>query len=126
MPAVHLVNLNQKAVLWEKAGLDSHGRITVSAPREVRCRWTEGDNQVTDMNGQPVTINGQLRCDEDIPLGSILHIGSLDSWEEDRDNDVAGDYLEVQTRTVTPDIKGRATAHTYGATFYRDTLPTVV
>lgn len=122
MPNVEVMNLLQKAVLWERSAVDRYGEPTVSDPVEIDVRWEEGLQETIDAEGTPVAASGTVDVDQDIPVGSILWLGEL----ADLPDPVTSGLVEVVSSDKVPDIKGRVYARSVTVRKWRASLPTIV
>jgi hypothetical protein len=122
MPAPELNGRHQKAVLWEKVGLDNYGNPTLDAsPVEIVVRWEEGRSESIDDNGNPIGVDAQVIVAQEIPVGSIMWRGALANLP----NPPTG-LKQVISYNETPDIKGRVTFRKVSLVRYSETLPTTV
>lgn len=118
---VENASLTSKAVLWEAAGHDRHGKVQVSAAVEIDCRWEEGRRASVDVQGTPIAVDVTMFVDQEVAAESIVWHGEL----VDLPSPPTGLY-QVVLVNYTPDIKGIETQRDVGLKKYSDSLPEVV
>ncbi len=130
MPPQELAYRLQKALLWEKEGINSYGEPIIAAtPIELDVRWGTGKNRtVTGPNGEPIAIDGTIIVDRRITIGSIMWLGSLSQWygtgsAETSVVEPRPELMQTITYDDTPDIKNRAHYREVGVMYFRGTLP---
>lgn len=75
---LEVMDLNQRAVLWEKTGVDAYGDDIVSpSPQEISVRWVPTKMIVKDPQGQPVQVDAVMTTGTSVALGSVCWLGEL-------------------------------------------------
>lgn len=123
MPAPETSNRYQHAVLWERTGADRYGEPTRGEPVELRVRWVQKRGEVTDAQGNRTPLDAAVVVDRQIPVGSLLWLGTLDSWQGTGSVGADSELHEVVTYSETPDVKGRVALRSVGLKRFRDALP---
>lgn len=146
MPAPEHDNRRQKAVLWTRKGVNRQGQLKLNSPAEIIVRWKWVKREIVDRQGNTVAIDAEVVTVQDIPVGSVLWLGSVDdlpggapswsdawgdSWSDAWGSEEAGgglpteDVMQVITAPTTPDIKGRFKMRTLMLMRMKDTMPEV-
>lgn len=122
MPAPEHDNRRQKAVLWTRKGVNRQGQVTLNDPVEIMVRWKWVKREMVDRQGNTIAIDAEVVTVQDVAVGSVMWLGSLD--------DLPGtallpevDAMAVVSAPTTPDIKGRFKARTLMLMRIKDTLP---
>lgn len=78
MPAIETMHCHDDALLWEVVGYGADGQPVIeSEPTAIKCRWEEEYKEVVDRKGNSVLSVAKVVVKEDIPVGSILFLGTL-------------------------------------------------
>ena len=121
MPPIETMERNQKAVLWEKSGTDRYGEPTLEAPVEIDVRWNDKAPALANSpNKETERIDATAVVAQDIPLGSDMWLGTLNSWYGVGS---AGDGTNVVTvirSRKVPDLKAVNIWREIGMTRKRD------
>lgn len=127
MPPLETMDLKQRAVVWPLVGTDRYGEPTVSdTPREVPVRWTWTRREMTDPQGNTIVVDAQAVVNEDIKVGSLMWLSTLDDlpagtgWSLSEFDE---ELMRVVTTSKGTDLKNRFTRRTLGLSRFRDTLP---
>ena len=81
MPPIETMDFYDRALLWRADGFNENGEpIVEDTPTEITCRWTTGRIWAVDTNGVDVSLDAKAAVLIDIPLGSRMWEGTLDSW----------------------------------------------
>lgn len=124
MPAPEFWGRWQKAVLWERTGYDRTGQPTVTAsPVELDVRWDETFRQVPSRDRTPTTIEAVAVVTRDIPIGSLMWLGSLDDLPG-TDHTPSSDVMEVHSYNGVPDLKNRVTYREVNLKRFKNVLGT--
>lgn len=124
MPDFETMDLVHTAVLWRGTWADSFGQqIVQDPPCEIPCRWVGKSKIVTGPNGNPITVDAIAVVTRDIPLGSIMWLGTEDEFYGAGSGGLNTNLMEVAAFNRTDDIKGRFTRRTVGLKLYKQTLP---
>lgn len=118
MTRLHKSGLIHKAVYWAASGNDEKGRMTLSAPVEIPCRWTPTFKNVTDAQGRLVLVTVILKVKQEIADNSILWKGNHPDLPDTPTN-----LFQVVGRKDTDDVKGRQTRRKVFLKRYSNTLP---
>lgn len=111
----------QYGVLWQFAGRDRNGQITVSAPRQIALRWEKGKRKALDDEAEVIASDATAFVNEQIPIHSIMREGKLASVPTP-----PTDLFEVTDLREIPDIKGRKTQRTATLVRWKKPLPAIV
>lgn len=107
MPPVEHIGINQTAVYWEKVGENIHLEEILAAPREILCRWIDGETELPDAQGNPIAVQAVAVVKEDLVIGSILRLGTLASYIGSgsalTDDDIA--YIQITNKVPDLDVK---------------------
>ena len=117
MPSFEDWDRKQKAVYWAHNGVDSSGRVKLSAASEKRVRWVEKQSHMLDREGNNVAIDVQCVVGEELTVGSIMAEGASDDYS-------SGDQLyEIIAYNETPDLYNRFKRRTVGLRKFGTSLP---
>lgn len=94
---------SQDAVLLEADASNNDGEATTEAAAELKVRWEDGQGQIQDGQGDVVTYDATVIVGQDIPMDSVLYLGTEDARTDDTDPEY---YRVVATKSI-PDVKGR-------------------
>lgn len=126
MPAFETMDLQQRAVLWEKTGQDEHNEPTVASPVEIPVRWHWKRRQVAGPNGLPIAVDVTVVVNQDVADGSLLWLGTLDDLPGTGTPYVpTSDVVQVLTRDWVPDIKARNVRRVLMCSRFNDSAPNV-
>ena len=125
MPAVEQQGLTELAVLWEYAGRDRYDQERVSAPCQIRLKWTKVKRNVRQPDGTSLGVDAEAVVDREIPDRSILWLGKLRDYSAEAVT-AANPLMLVVVYKGSKDIRGRDTHHAVSLQKYHGTLPTVV
>jgi hypothetical protein len=131
MPPPELQGMVHKAQVWACVGRDSHGQPLIGSltPEEVECRWVPKTRQITDPQGNPLTIDVQVRVENAVEIGSAMWLGSYEDLEEaitgtdTTDLVPETDIYEVVMADESADVRGEFVSHVLGLKWRGDTLP---
>ncbi len=119
MPAFETMDLIHIAVLWEKIGTDSHGEATHGEPDEIDCRWVGKPRAVMGSNNEPITVDATAIVEQDIPLLSLMWLGTLNEYYGAGSSGDDVRLMEVVAIPKADDIKGRHTRRSVRLKLYR-------
>jgi hypothetical protein len=121
MPALEVADRYQKAVLMPATGgYDAYGQPVVGEAIEVTVRWVWEKQEVTDPQGNTITIDATAVVDREIPVHSRMWLGEIADWIGTGSGAVDNDLCEVRTASRTSDIKNRFVRRTVGLMRFRD------
>lgn len=145
MPALEILDLRQRAVVWFRAfdinGVprsDQFGQPVVFAPAEMLVRWVEQQREALDPKGNTITVDGTIVAAQAIPLDSVAWLGSLADFPTALTLPGLGTGAEpeglpwpsglvlIKTSSTASDLKNRFVRRSYGYQRYKDATPTVV
>lgn len=69
--------LKQAAVYWAPGAEDGYGRITPVAAVEIRCHWSDSQQEVRGRTGEQLISDAQVITDRDVEEGGFLFLGTL-------------------------------------------------
>lgn len=122
MPSLDKRNLFQKAVLWTaSSAVDDYGEPVVVEPVEINCRWLDRVFETVTVEGTPLRLEAEVIVGREVPLGSKLWKGTLESWQAGTGS--AGDatkVMYVRTYRETPGVKNRYAVKKVGLSFSKD------
>lgn len=126
MPPLETMDLRQRAVVWDVVGADQYGEPTVSDdPREIPVWWTWTRKEITDANGNTVTIDAQVVTAEEIGVDSLLWLGKLCDLPTGSSFSAEDEELMVVVSfRKAGDVLQRHTRRELSVQRFRDTLPT--
>lgn len=124
MPPMELAYRMQRAVLWEKTGVDEYGVVQVDARVEMCVRWVNKKQEFLQPDGSTISVDATVVVCRDVSDNSLM-------WEGGEE-DIPGtsfipeeDIYQVVTRNIAKDMKGRVVRRTLGLVRFNDTLPTL-
>src|SRR5688572_23769422 len=97
MPPIETAELNQKAMLFVRAGTSEDGRPTWYHPVEIKVRWEWVKAQVVATGGEVTGTDATVVVDRRIEDGSRMWLGSSSEWHGtgSADTEVQGELMEV-------------------------------
>jgi hypothetical protein len=112
MPAPESRRRYQKAVLWPYAGVDRYGMVVRGEAREILVRWETGRKAPEGPDGKTLDLRFQVHVGEEIPLDSLMRLGSLEDWygtngTGGEDAGAEDEVCRVVSYREVPDVKGR-------------------
>lgn len=124
MPPIEYQDLTDVAVIWDKQGVDNYGETVISSPREIKIRQTFSQSENLDPISEDDSKSVIVITCEDVSIGCILWLGSLDDYFDGLPS-TPTELIQVISRDLTKDIKGRVTRYQLRCMKYSDTLPVV-
>src|SRR6185369_2639674 len=136
MPPLELEDLFDYALLWPvrsgRLGFNRYGQVRVRAEDRVQIpvHWTDTDDEVKQADKSVIRISARIAADRDIPMGSIMWHGTEeDLFNGDQTGTGSGDipdtgFMQVVTRDIELDFRGRETRYEYGLMRWGSNLPT--
>lgn len=99
--------LRQIAVYWAPEAADEFGQPGYADPIEVKCRWSDVNQQYLSINGDEAVSNAMVLVDRDLKLKGILWLGVIaDLTDENNPNANEGSH-EIQKFNKVPDVSGK-------------------
>ena len=100
--------LKQTAVYWGSPTPDGYGGHTYAEPREIACRWQDGNATFLDSAGRETVSKAQVYVGEDLVLGGYLLFGTLADLSSagDTPEEEAGAF-EIKSLPKTWDVSGK-------------------
>lgn len=95
----------QDAVYWEYTGPDGYGGSTYNDPVEVKCRWAEKQQLVTDNVGREFLSNAELLVTQDMKRLDYLYLGTLADIGSEKDPKKVDGAYEIKGFSKVPMIK---------------------
>lgn len=121
MPHLTKKPLRQKAVYWERVGYDENGDpIVTDDPLEIKVRWEEGLLAGINEFGEPIAVTAVVDVDREIPVKSILWLGSIDDIPTTGPTE---GLVIVVGHVDIPNIKARQHQRSVTVQRWRDRLP---
>lgn len=123
MPRLQARRRHQKALLWAASATDvtDAGARKVSAAIEINVRWEDVQTEITDSQGNVISVVAKVVMDRDVTLGSIMWLGTFETVASPPVN-----LKKVVAFSDIPDIKGRSFRKTIMLSRFSNTLPTIV
>jgi hypothetical protein len=130
MPSLETIDLYDVAVLWARNGRDNrYGEPDVDAPVEIQCRWIQSRREVMGPDNTPIALDATVIVRQLVPIGSLMLLGTLNDWygtgtgTGSGSSDEAIELMQVETHSITPDLRHRSTRREMGLVKFRGTLP---
>ena len=123
MPALETLDRKQNATLWPWSGVDRYGEPTRGTGVAVKVRWNWVRREVTDPQGNTITIDADVVVDRKIAVNSTMWLGKLTNWPGDLLDSEDNEVMRVAVYDETPDIKGRKIRRTVGLMRFRNDIP---
>ena len=103
--------LKQTAVYWPlgSAGFDRYGRPLLGTPVEVSCRWEEKAEEFIGPQGTRELTKAVVFVSQDVDLGGLLLLDSLDTVEGSSFPDDPKEYSgvwEIRAFGKVPSVRG--------------------
>jgi hypothetical protein len=137
MPPLEQDDFVESVLLWPvrvgATAVNRFGQIKVYAVdrQEIPVRWKDVQDDVRRPDGSVVKIEARIATGGDVPMGSYL-------WRGTDDDLVNGDttgtgsnelpvsnIMQVVTREIVKDVRGREVRYEYGLAKWGHNLPTV-
>jgi hypothetical protein len=112
--------LKQKAVLWEVAGHDNAGKVTLEAAVEINVRRELRRQESLAPNNTAIAIDATYVVDREISVDAIIWFGALADWSSSSTG-----YKQVIDYDEIPDMKARHYRRLIKVIKYHDTLPSL-
>ena len=127
MPAPERSELLQNAVLWTFLGMVD-GEPLLAPPVELTyptgLRFDTVRVDTKDSKGQKITLDGTAIVNQQIPVNSLLWIGTLADWYGSGSITVPdSEVMQVVKYDETPDLKNREATKTIGLMRWRGKAP---
>ena len=124
MPQPETSGRLQKAVLWERDGVDDYGQPTVGEGEELDVRWEFKEEDVLDPRGNPIRVDANAVVSQRIPVGSNMWLGSLNDWPGTGTPEPDDELMVVVAYQEVPDVRNRVSRRKVYLKRHRDALPT--
>lgn len=109
MPAPEQGWVTGYAVVWLANGYGEDGSPTIDASpvSDMPVNTSRRQRQIRNAKGELINIDATARVDREVPIGSIVFLGTADEYNAmtEAEQAVAG-YYEVIGNSVTHDVKG--------------------
>lgn len=102
-------------------GRDGEPKVS-DVPREIRCRWVEGD--VSQGSSETIGIVATVEVLEDLIIGSVLWHGRLADFPRDWPEDAPAELVVIDDTHKEPSIDQRTFKRVCNVSRWRDELPT--
>ena len=123
MPALEGGDRTQKAVYWESDGNNQFGQPMVKASVGIMVRWEQVNKESLDDSNNTIAINAEVVVDREMPVGSILWKGDIDTLPDPITDDDVDNLFKINGYNETPDLKGREFQREVELTKHSDKLP---
>lgn len=122
MPRLQARRRHQKALLWAASATDvsDAGARKVSAAIEIDVRWEDVQTEITDSQGNVISVVAKVIVDQDVTIGSIMWLGTHETVA-----DPPVDLKKVVAFSNIPDVKGRSFRKKVMLARFSNTLPTI-
>lgn len=97
----------QDAIYWEYDGPDGMGGAEFKDPVEIKVRWDEGTEIVSDSDGREFVSNAQVIVTRDIKEQSYLCLGLLDSLPKNPEPRNTDGAYEIKSMDRHPLFKSK-------------------
>jgi hypothetical protein len=77
----------QTAVYWGNPVSDEHGGFTYTNPIEIKCRWEEIMQLLTDKTGKTMDSRALVYVLQDLDIDGMLFLGTLDDLDSTQEAD---------------------------------------
>ena len=104
MPPIEELGRQQKAVLWNRTGYSKFNEPELGSPEEIKVRWDDVRRESIDSRGTPIVIDADVVVNQEVPIGSLLWLGSLDDWSISCTAD-NNNVMQVIGKKSTVDLK---------------------
>lgn len=122
MPALEVMDLEQSVILWEYRGVDKFNETVRTRQAEpLGVRLVLRARSVPAQDGTPVSIDGSMATDREVPLNSLVWEGEWANWDPTNAEQTILEVSHLLGRAR--DLKGRETRWEYGLTFYKGSPP---
>ena len=74
--------LNQSAVYWGNPQDNGYGGFTYDDPVEIKCRWEDMHQVVTDTKGEEVISRAVVYVDIDLEENGVIYLGTMEDLIE--------------------------------------------
>ena len=98
----------QKAVWWERSGVDKFGKPSFEAPCEIDCRWEDTAEEHITPLGEKFVSRSLVYVDRVMSVGDYLRLGELVYEVLDNPFDM-GDAYEIKNFMKLPNIRNTET-----------------
>lgn len=107
MPAPEKKDRRQKALWWQKTGVDNYGQPTVAPPVEIMVRWENKRDESISNTGEPIGIDASVQLGQRVYPGDLMWLGALEDWVGTGSNDTGNEIMQVDSYDEVPNIKAR-------------------
>lgn len=99
----------QKAVYWDRSGVDNFGAPAFAVGVEIDCRWEDGLVQAINDKGEQITAKSTVYVDREMKVGDMLWLGELaDITDADNPRNNEGAW-EIKSFNKLPNLKNTET-----------------
>ena len=129
MPPPETFHRHDRMLLWRKVGNNRYGNPIVSSPEELMVRWEDGQKDVRKPDGTFITVDATVVVNIDIEMGSTVWLApnktysALEQFMGSGSGVEDTDIMEVVTRDITPDLKGRVKRRVLGVARFKQDRP---
>lgn len=123
MPDIETMEMNQRAVLWPATGVDAYGQVKVGSPTEIPVRWEDYRREMLDESGQKFVTDTMVVVALDVPVNSLLWLGTLAEWEATGEAQTDNGLQIVVQFGKIPDLKGVSIRRTCITRRFKDRVP---
>lgn len=74
--------MNQRALYWAPASVDTYGQKTYGDPQEILCRWESSTEVMYTSAGEEIHPTEYLLVDRDLQEGGLVWEGTLTRWDD--------------------------------------------
>lgn len=99
--------LKQTAVYWAPLGEDSSGQQAYAAPVEIKCRWTDAQQEFLDKTGQTQMTKSVVMVDRDLTLLGALRLGLIADLTDQANPFRNSDTSEIRQTGKVPTLDAK-------------------
>lgn len=127
MPPFEEMDRYDDAVYWERIGTDRNGRAMYAQPIALEVRWEDTKTEMRQPDGTPVMVSAQVHTIEELPMGSLLYLGTLQYWVGTGSSapTFQPELHMVVSKGAGKSLKGEVFRKTVGVNPYRGKRPDV-
>lgn len=127
MPPMESSNLPHRLVYWAKGAVNEFDEATVSAPVEIRARWSFGRADALDAQGNKIGVDATAVLNRDVAIGDQLwkaplnDTDALEQWYGTGSGGSDDEVMVVVNFDRVEDLKGRNVSRVAMLKKFKDT-----
>lgn len=95
----------QDAVYWGSPAPDGYGGIVWGNPEQIKVRWEDKFQEITDATGIELISKAEVLVTEDLDYGGMLMLGVLNDLESGATPEDLNNAYQIKAVTKVPMIK---------------------